>query len=1505
MDFCRLKLSFRLLCALGTAVAIACAPVRAQTISESFTGNTASGWVMTGVGYTPVLTSGVTDPSGNGWLRLTDTSTYTATSAYYNTAFTAANATVYASFNFASYGGSGGTTNGGDGIVFFLFDGASTFNVGADGGSIGYAQKTAVAGLSGGYLGVALDEYGNFSAASEGRVGGYNGSTAAITESVGVRGPGSGTTGYAYLGGSGTLATALDSATRPTNYTVQILLSPTNQLTVTLQQGGTSPQTVLQMDLSGYARPDTLKLGFSSGSGSATNIHEVRNVQLTTVVANLWSNIGADSSWTTGANWDPGSIVPPAGSDILFDNTFISTAQTIATNGNQSVRSLQFDSPHNYTISSGNTITVNNQGVPGFSGVSVSQTHGTSTTTIGSNLTFANDGFIRNNSTGALSITGAIANGGYALTVDGTGSNSTLSGIISGTGGLTKNDSGTFTLSGANTYSGNTTLNAGVLNANSSTAVGNGTVTLAGGTLGSTNGSSISNALTLSANSGLSGLTTTGAMTQTANSTLVLSSATQSGNVALSNSGTNRTLTTQVDAGTSTISGIISNGGTATSGNLTKTGSGELILSGANTYTGTTTISNGTLTIGAAGALADTSSLNIGSSGTLNLNTFSEKVGPLAATGGATIDFGTTGSANNFVFGNYTPPASGVLVINNFESGVDKLASTQAGISTANLGTIYISGIGVVTSEAGALSAIGSLGNAYLLTATPATGVVWNGAGSAWNTGANWVGGTRPGTTQVAVFDSTGAANLTSVFGSNRTIRGIMFDTSAPGYTVSAGGGTMTLSGSVPYIQQKSSSNQAVNAPITLAASSVMDITGSGNLTLGGNVAGTGFSLIKDGTGTGKLILSGANTFTGGTFVNTGTVQAQSTTALGTGTATIANGGALALSGGISPTNAVSVVGSGVSGGGAISNVSGTNTLSGVITMVGDTLITAATGTTLNLTNTATGLTGAGNDVTFSPTGTGIINVNRLVNGSGTVTVTGGNVNFNGTTNANTYTGDTIVSGGTLTLTKTAGTTAIAGDVSLTGGTLTLGASNQIADTSAVSLSGSSVFNVSGRAETVGAISSASSASSITLGTGGALTISGPNNATSSFAGALTGTATSSLNLTGTGKTYLSGNNSGFLGTTNITNGTLNVSGSNTVLGGTGATVAVSSAGNLQLQGGISVSNAVSINGTGTTTNGAIENFTGNNTMSGTITATGASRINSDSGTLTLSGALAPSANSLTFGGDANISLTGTMNGSGGFTKDGTGSLTLGSGFVSTNTGAVAITQGSVSALSTTAFNSSNALTMSAGSSLSLNNLSHTIANLNGAGTVDFGSSGALTLSSGTSLFSGSFSGAGTLTLGAGSTFTLGAGFNSPNLNIILAGGTLNLNGYTGTFGNLTVSGTSTINFGAAQASTLTVNGVSFTGAQTLNVTNWTDMTDYFYSSTSPGTQGAAPTNQIVFSGFSGNATHWNSYDHQITPVPEPRTYGMLLMSACLTIIGYHRWRKNAKNAVPASPLEP
>ena len=207
-------------------LALVCIVGRAQvvTVNQDFKGTTAPGWTLgdNGGGFTPVLTAstagGSIDPVGSGWLRLTSSGGNQATYAYDTTSFNAANATVAVKFDFATYNGTGA-----DGITFFLADASKTFGVGAYGGSLGYAQKTAaggapadINGMNGGYLGVGIDEYGNYSNPTEGRVGGIG----SVPNGIAVRGPGQGLTGYNYLGGTGNLgANSLafpGSTTRPT-----------------------------------------------------------------------------------------------------------------------------------------------------------------------------------------------------------------------------------------------------------------------------------------------------------------------------------------------------------------------------------------------------------------------------------------------------------------------------------------------------------------------------------------------------------------------------------------------------------------------------------------------------------------------------------------------------------------------------------------------------------------------------------------------------------------------------------------------------------------------------------------------------------------------------------------------------------------------------------------------------------------------------------------------------------------------------------------------------------------------------------------------------------------------------------------------------------------------------------------------------------------------------------------------------------------------------------------
>jgi autotransporter-associated beta strand protein len=255
------------------------------------------------------------------------------------------------------------------------------------------------------------------------------------------------------------------------------------------------------------------------------------------------------------------------------------------------------------------------------------------------------NGLTSGGTAGNAKITNTAASTVSTLTAGNNDQTSTFAGVIldgAGTVGLTKIGAGTLTISGTNAYSAGTIVNQGTLTATQAGGLGSGDVLV--------NPTGISATAADAAT-----LNTTGAIAPTANVTVNTNSATAigtinvfsatptwgslagSGNVVF-NSGSPTTFTVG-NANNTLFSGVISEAGGAASGALVKQGSGMLTLSGANIYTGNTTVNVGTLTIAAGTGSIASNNVTVAAGATLNA------YGSLPATANVTTT-GASGSAN-------------------------------------------------------------------------------------------------------------------------------------------------------------------------------------------------------------------------------------------------------------------------------------------------------------------------------------------------------------------------------------------------------------------------------------------------------------------------------------------------------------------------------------------------------------------------------------------------------------------------------------------------------------------------------------------------------------------------------------------------------------------------------------------------------------------------------------------------------------------------------------------
>ncbi len=253
--------------------------------SDDFSASTlSSDWVA-------AQRNGSTLPSlQNGRLRLTQNTTNQATSATFQRLFPGASNLVTIEFDQYAYKTSG--SSGADGMAVVLSDATITPQPGAFGGPLGYGFKTGISGFAGGWMGVGIDEYGNY--ANEG--GSYN--PGSRPQAVSIRGSGasSGTSGYRYLAGTASnLSPAVDSGTngnRPHRYRITIDSRTAGSSLASVERNTGSGYTMLvgpinMVNQTGQAAvPANFLLSLTGSTGSVTNYHELDNVRICALKSN-------------------------------------------------------------------------------------------------------------------------------------------------------------------------------------------------------------------------------------------------------------------------------------------------------------------------------------------------------------------------------------------------------------------------------------------------------------------------------------------------------------------------------------------------------------------------------------------------------------------------------------------------------------------------------------------------------------------------------------------------------------------------------------------------------------------------------------------------------------------------------------------------------------------------------------------------------------------------------------------------------------------------------------------------------------------------------------------------------------------------------------------------------------------------------------------------------------------------------------------------------------------
>lgn len=878
----------------------------------------------------------------------------------------------------------------------------------------------------------------------------------------------------------------------------------------------------------------------------------------------------------------------------------------------------------------------------------------------------------------------------------------TVANDISGTGSLQVLGTGTTVLAGNNNYSGTTTLTKGVLQIDTNGRLGNSTLLINGGTMrygaafdtlrgfgtgtgGATLDTNGWNVFFTNSATGSGALTKIGQGTLTltgsnnyAGITTIVSGTLQVGDGANdSNLGGGKVINNSALVVTRAHDGAMGNAIEGT-GSLSQTGPGTLTLSGTNSFTGGTTMTQGGIKLGNAKALGSTGGSLALLGGTLDLNGFSLTVGSFTGRSAALVTSSGTNSTtlttSSAVSGTYAGSiANGAGVVGLVKLGSGTL--TLSGSSSFSGGTTLTAG-GLNINSANALglgkltvNGATTLDNTSGAAVTLSTNNLQN-----WNSNFTFRGSNNLNLgTGAVVMNNSRSIMVTS---NTLTVGGVISASSASYGLTKTGTGTLLLlnnntfagqtsaNGGLLQIGDSGTTGSVASTKLAVASSSQIGFNRSDNITVGSGISGAG-SVRQMGSGT--LTLTGVNSFTGGTVIDVGTLRVGNAKALGTGS--------LSVGAGLLDLHGFSVGVTAITGaaGARITNTSGTAAIltssMNAATAYDGTITDGTGGLALVLGGSGTLALNGNNTYSRGTTlNSGELDLgNSHAIGSGTFTIAGGSLNntsggvltlvtnnaqkwngnfaFKGSQNLDLGTGGVLMNG-TRTVTVSSGTLTVGGVIAATGTTYGLTKSG----TGTLVLKGNNTYGgtttISQGALQIGTGGVVSSLSSKGIANNGALIFNTSN--TLFYRGVISGAG--SLRQDGSGLLFLSGANS-YSGGTVVNSGTLRL-GNLHGLGATSGSLAVNAGAVVEINGG-----AVGI---GTLSGaGVLANFGG---QVATLTTTSA--VNSTfSGQISDSAPGAPTAATLALvkAGAGTLILSGA-NTYGGGTTIGAGKLQLGDG---------------------------------------------------------------------------------------------------------------------------------------------------------------------------------------------------------------------------------------------------